>query len=344
MRLQEPVRLGARVLVPAQAVLDDALLLRLQQLGVKEVAVVDLRVQDVQESLTLSERTRRLASEAVEGFVSAVRSGRRFIDTRPLHEAVAAIAEDLTASPGRTLRLLPFDTADSADAYLLTDALNVATLCLAARPLVTPEVSPEEAGLAGLLHDVGLFGLPEAARRPATLQGAELEHAYRSHPSRGLEILRAAPFSALVRAAVAQHHERVDGSGFPHGRRGGEIHPLALLVGLADLYVDLLSGAATGEPTVPHEAVEALMSLSGFEFEQKQVERFVHRVTPYPLGCLVRLNTGEVGVVVRVPPGLPTRPTVRVLARDEVSLATPYEVDLADHRYQTVLIRDVLAG
>jgi hypothetical protein len=109
------------------------------------------------------------------------------------------------------------------------------------------------------------------------------------------------------------------------------------------MYCSLISeGNPMGERLAPQEAFDYVTSAAGFEFERTTVLGVMQYVALYPVGTMVRLNTGECGVVTRVYKGLTTRPTVRVLyGADGVEVARPYEMVLAEPEHQTVLVAGV---
>jgi len=225
--------------------------------------------------------------------------------------------------------------ATSHDQQLAVHCLNVAIVAVRlARDVVRPD-QLVEVGLGALLHDVGrLVTGDRAGEIPSPLEPPTEEE--RQHPLRGLALIRGvSTLSAFAKVVVLQHHERQDGSGFPHGTRAPDLHPIAQVVGLADAYVSLLE-ARGGLP--PDQAVEWVMTTAGREFDHRLVSSFVNHVDPYPLGVEVRLSSGEEGVVVRQT-GVRTRPVVRVVAREGRRVEACYDVDLTSLDRQTTVIQ-----
>jgi HD domain len=142
---------------------------------------------------------------------------------------------------------------------------------------------------------------------------------------------------------VREHHERSNGSGFPAGLRSDHILQLAQIVGIVDFYDGMVSRHGARPPMMPHDAVRQLF-LAGErgQFEKSLVELMIRSIGVYPVGSLVRLNTGEQAVVVGVNPQQRLKPLVKVTTDPQGgSYPTPIEVDLSspsgDHAVRSVL-------
>jgi hypothetical protein len=192
-----------------------------------------------------------------------------------------------------------------------------------------------ELALGGLLHDLGLALLPGHLHAEPDEVAAEDLPLLHAHPLLGVKLMRGQPASAFVQAAVAQHHERVDGTGYPQRLAGSRLSAHAQLVAMADTFARL---AARGMGS--SEAWEYVVSGAGSEFDHRLVQAFSQAIPPYPLGSTVRLSTGEVGVVVGLDTRLLTRPRLRLL-RDSAGrpLDQPVTFDLADtvHRNRVIV-------
>jgi len=159
----------------------------------------------------------------------------------------------------------------------------------------------------------------------------------------GFEILKAKRELSLLSAHVAlQHHERMNGSGYPRQLLGERIHHLAQIVGLADFYDNLVNGSPGHQKMLPHEACEIVMGSAGRLFQHDLVVMFLKHVAAYPTGCTVKLNNGEIGIVVDQNKSLPMRPIIRVLAGDDTLTAfvKVREYNLAEKH--TIFIESIL--
>jgi HD-GYP domain-containing protein (c-di-GMP phosphodiesterase class II) len=190
--------------------------------------------------------------------------------------------------------------------------------------------------LAGLLHDVGMFRIPEALRTAAGALAEEERAQIRQHPVAGYQFLSTlgAEYSWLAQVAW-QEHERWDGRGYPRGLKGEQIHEYARIIGIVDIFDALMSPRPYRRRLLPHEAVRELLITEKTSFPNSIIKALVQQFSLFPLNTRVRLNTGEVGVVVQLNPRYPLRPVVAVqqtvegLGPIDHSLASPKLVDLS---------------
>lgn len=167
--------------------------------------------------------------------------------------------------------------------------------------------------VAALLADVGMLMLPrEIIDKPGTLSAAELE-VVRSHPRIGAQLLE--PMSDelgdLVPQVALRHHERRDGSGYPDGLRGARICPEAQLVWLCHLYLAGVTGRAYRAALPPREAMGMVADFGADAADPEIVRAFTDAVSAHPVGALVRLSSGECGVVVEGGDALVPRVEIR---------------------------------
>jgi HD-GYP domain-containing protein (c-di-GMP phosphodiesterase class II) len=126
-----------------------------------------------------------------------------------------------------------------------------------------------------------------------------------------------------------QHHERLDGSGYPQGLTGKQIHEYAQIVGICDVYDSLTTPRPWRKRYLPQDALEYLMGSGGHLFELNLIKAFREHVAIFPLGTSVVLNTGESGVICKVDPLYSHRPTVRIMRDGRGNeLRMSYELDL----------------
>jgi HD-GYP domain-containing protein (c-di-GMP phosphodiesterase class II) len=146
-------------------------------------------------------------------------------------------------------------------------------------------------------------------------------------------MLRAQDDISAVSAHVAlQHHERVDGTGYPRGLTGAEMHIFGKITAVADVYEALTANRVYRKGQLPHEALELLLGACGTHFDREIVQLFLKTISIYPLGMTVLLNSGKTGVVTQVHQNHPQRPTVRILQEaNGKEVAVPYEMNLMEH-------------
>lgn len=167
--------------------------------------------------------------------------------------------------------------------------------------------------LAGLLHDIGIFTLP-----PSLLsKNGKLTHDERAvlerHPIAGHDLVAALGSDYHWLAQVIRHsHERWGGQGYPDHLQGRAIHEFAHVIGICDIFDALISPRPYRTPLAPHEAVHELIQKERAAFPREVLKALVEQISVYPLGTQVRLNTGEMGTVIRLNPRFPLRPVVRL--------------------------------
>jgi HD-GYP domain-containing protein (c-di-GMP phosphodiesterase class II) len=222
----------------------------------------------------------------------------------------------------------------AADAYTFQHSIDVTALgmMLGARVFAREGFSPAQVderlfvlGMGLLLHDVGKLAIPGTIiQKNGPLTRAERE-LIELHPAAGFDLLSDNGWSPLVKAIVLRHHERWDGSGYPGGLRGNEIHEMARIAAVADVF-DAVTSERPYAPARPsHEGLKLITAGSGRQFDPRIVSVFEEMVAPFPSGVEVALTDGRRALVVAVSALALDRPLVRVLDGP----GAPLEIDLA---------------
>jgi HD-GYP domain-containing protein (c-di-GMP phosphodiesterase class II) len=232
----------------------------------------------------------------VRELLRAVRVGE-VLDSRQVVAAVTSMTESVLRNPDA---LLLFSQLRAKGEYSEAHALDVSVYMITfARFLQLERPRIEFLGYLGLLQDVGKVRLAaELLEKSGRLSIEEYEQA-KLHVRYSEEILRAAPGlpSGLAQAA-SLHHERLDGSGYPRGLRGSEIGRDGLIAGIVDTFDALTVKRPYADPVSPSAAISMLYKWRGVYFDATLVEQFIRCLGIFPVGSLVELNTGEVGVVI----------------------------------------------
>lgn len=235
-----------------------------------------------------------------------------------------AVAQNRTA-------LLALTTLKNYDNYTFTHMVNVSILTMGqARGLGIDGPLLREFGLAALMHDIGKVRTPlEVLNKPDKLTDEEFTIMKR-HVVDGAEILRQTPdIPALAPVVAFEHHLRLDGTGYPHAVRRPTLNLGTMICGIADVY-DAMRSQRRYQQAFPTERIlEVLKRNDGTQFDQHLVRRFVQLIGIYPAGNLVKLDTGEIGVVLKVYAPDTYRPQVRILFdRYGKRLDLTYDVNL----------------
>jgi HD-GYP domain-containing protein (c-di-GMP phosphodiesterase class II) len=188
----------------------------------------------------------------------------------------------------------------SKDDYLYSHSLSASVWALAfGRHLGLDKETLTSIGTGAMLLDIGKTGLPtELLKKPGKPTDEEWQLIY-THVDQGVELLRAAPnVDHRIVTMIATHHERFDGSGYPHKLKGDEIPLVGRIAGIVDSYDAMITERNYAKPKSAYDAVRELKRLGGVAFPAELVELFIQAVGVFPNGTLVELNTGEVGVVI----------------------------------------------
>ena len=219
------------------------------------------------------------------------------------------------------------------DDYTFVHCINVSVLSLAiGRQLNFSRMDLQELGVGALLHDLGKMRIPnKILNKPGKLTQQEFNEVKR-HPEYGMEILeKSRGISRRAKLISLQHHERHDGSGDPAGLTGDEIDRYSRLVAIVDVYDAVTSVRCYKNSMPPHEGIKIIYQGSQKEFSKEMVDKFIEAVGIYPVGTLVQMDTGEIGIVFATNPKNLLRPKVFILYQnDHRQLETPLEVDLRE--------------
>lgn len=174
---------------------------------------------------------------------------------------------------------------------------------------------------AALLHDIGKIESPlEVLNKKGKLTEKEMEF-MKHHPTSGYKILRQNEnILSVVRVAVYEHHENVDGTGYPRGIEGSKIHRFAKIIHIADVYDAMISKRPYKAPIHPEDAMAFIMSNSGSMFDPFFADFFLRCVPVYPKGATVYLSNGEKAIVTKNYPEHALRPDIRLFNGKNVSL------------------------
>lgn len=244
---------------------------------------------------------------------------------------VGELAASVTRNPDAMLWLTRLKTTDR---YSYDHAVDVSVhLMIFGRFLNLASETVEKLGLAGMMQDIGKVDLPqEILNKPDHLTEAEYI-LIQSHVVSSLEILSQQPhFAPDLLEIVASHHERHDGSGYPRRLRGEKISLNAELSGLIDAYCAMIRNRSYN-PAISHQrALEALIAGRDSKFRAALIDQFIQCMGLYPVGTLVELNSGEVGVVIQQNRVRRLQPRILIiLATDKSIERYPRSLDLMMH-------------
>lgn len=267
----------------------------------------------------------------VKKTLKGIREGLSQAQNVSLKEIGAQVGEMARAIERNADAMIWLARLRSADQYSYDHAIDVSVhLMVFARFLGLPMKAIEQVGLAGMMMDIGKIDIPPEILSKADNLTDEEYTLIQSHVASSLEMLLGRDgFSTSVLEIVASHHERVDGSGYPRRLKGERICFHGELAGLVDSYCAMTRNRAYGPAISSQKALESLIRMRGGKFRDSVVDQFIQCIGIYPIGSLVELNTGEVGVVIQQNQVRRLKPRLlMVLAADKSIERFPVTLDL----------------
>jgi HD-GYP domain-containing protein (c-di-GMP phosphodiesterase class II) len=304
---------------PAPAAVTSASVERLPEPKLERVALSD--------ELQRAARVRARSAQAMRRMFAEVRLGNA-LEKAECVALVDDVVESISRHPDALLSLLRLKNADE---YTYLHSVAVCALMVSlGRQLGLDDAQCHEAGLAGMLHDLGKAAMPQdVLNKPGKLTPAEFE-IIKQHPVRGYEMLLAgADVSEGVLDVCRHHHERVDGTGYPEGLTGERISLLARMGAVCDVYDAVTSDRPYKSGWDPAQALSQMATWKG-HFDPTIFQSFVRSVGIYPTGSLVRLRSGRLAVVLEQNPTVLTKPRVKLFFSTKAGLPLkPRVLDLS---------------
>jgi len=233
---------------------------------------------------------------AMRDVLGAVRANKT-LDPKSVEQAVNSMTESVLRNPDA---LMLFSQLREKGDYTHSHALDVAVYMTSfGRFLQLPVDQISLLGYLGLMQDIGKLRVPnEIIKKRDRLSALEFEQA-KKHVQHSVDILGETPgLPPQLAELVTLHHERQDGSGYPKGLKSKEIGMMGSIAAIADTFDALTQRRPYGEPVSPSTALSMLYKWRGTFFDSALVEQFIRCIGIFPLGSVVELNSGEVGIVI----------------------------------------------
>ena len=350
------VHWGMHPFLHSQFELDQGAIEKIRKLGVKEIVIDTGRgkaatttaseptVEEEAQAVAAHEEAAgepgeitREARQVIRGLLEDARAGKA-IDVKNVEEASAELSAALTKDRDAMLAL---GRIRSCDGYTYQHSVNSGVLFMAfAKYLGFPEEKVRLLGTAGMLHDIGKVFVPEhILTKPGKLTDEEYK-TIQAHAFKGGELLRHTDgVDPVVIKVAEQHHERVDGTGYPCRLARKNLDLEVQISSIIDVYDALTAIRAYHKGRPPTEGLAMIMKNAGKAFDNKLTQLFIRCIGVYPPGSLVRLTGDRLAVVVEPREAHPHQPLVRVIydLKRERELDRPYTVDLSAQTDQKVV-------
>lgn len=250
----------------------------------------------IQKELETARKLQAKSKAAVTSMFNEVRMGNaiKVSEAAPL---VEEISQSITRNPEAFLNLARLKTKDD---YTYMHSVAVCALMIAlGKQLGLSGADLKEAGLAGLLHDVGKMMIPdEVLNKPGKLTDEEFE-IIKGHPLKGWELLHGSPdITATALDVCLHHHERVDGKGYPDKLSGDKLTLFARMGAVCDVYDALTSNRCYKNGWEPADTIRKMAEWKDGHFDERVFQAFVKTIGIYPSGTLVRLKSGRLAIVI----------------------------------------------
>lgn len=282
------------------------------------------RTDEIQRAHSIKGRAQQL----VRNVMADARLGRA-VEVEQADHVVESITESILRNSGAILGLL---TIKNKDDYTFLHCVSVCALMVAfCRALDIDPDTTRQAGMGGLLHDTGKALVPdEILNKPGKLTDEEFDIIKR-HPRDGYEILLRSPEIGPIPLDITlHHHERLDGNGYPDKLQPEHIQQLVRMSSIVDVYDAITADRCYHRGIPATDALRKLHEWSSFHFDPKLVQAFIRCVGIYPVGSLVRLESGRLGFVMEQNDSSLLMPRLKVVFSTRSNARVePYELDLS---------------
>ncbi|MBI4849481.1 MAG: HD-GYP domain-containing protein [Nitrospirae bacterium] len=289
---------------------------------------IDRNPVSIQEEFIKAKEIKSEAKKTIHNIMEDIRFGKQ-IKT----ENVGLVVDEMIDSIFRNQdALISLVRIKEKDEYTYLHSVSVGVLMISfGKHLGFDIATLKEVGMGAMLHDVGKMIVPQALLNKEEKLTEEELGMLKKHVEYSRMLLEQT--HGLTKSAItlaAQHHERIDGTGYPLGLKGDEIDYYARVAAIVDVYDAMTSKRCYQDRFMPTEVLKKLYEWSSYHYDRNLVEQFIRCVGIYPVGSLVRLESGLIGVVVKNGEKNLLHPVVRIVynAKKDSFIRLPFDLDL----------------
>jgi HD-GYP domain-containing protein (c-di-GMP phosphodiesterase class II) len=318
-----------RVMLAKGIELSESLIRRVKNIGIHSLYIIDEYSENEIEDIIKPEIRQKAISSIKTTFETFQKhnefliqnsrsSNERLYNSKKQENLKAAIAasklilDEIIDQRNVMINLVDIKSMDN---YTYQHSVNVAVLSLIlGMHLNLNRYELHDLCLGSILHDVGKVLIPkDIILKPGKLNDEEF-NIIKQHTVKGYDYIKGcSDLSAPSRVIILQHHEKVNGEGYPDNRKINDIYKLSKIVAIADVYDALTSDRPYRSAMSPSEALEFIMANGGSHFDFEMVKIFSKIIVTYPEGTLVKLSSGDIAVVEETNPNFPLRPKLKIV-------------------------------
>lgn len=311
----------------------------LKNMGIHYLYVEDELSKDIVIPDAISEENRVRCKEILMNTLSDLQQGQT-LKLNKLADSVENIISDIMNNSDLQLSLSDLSAMDE---YTFSHSVSTTVYALLiGYGLKYSRKMMSSLAMGTLLHDIGKIVLdPTIVYKEDALTNEEFAYV-KKHVECGYELIKdSSNIPTPAKEIVRNHHEKLDGSGYPRGLKESELNEYARISAIADVYDALTSDRCYRKKWPTYKAVDFLIENSGTKFDSELVRIFIQRIAVYPNGSMVRLSDNKIALVKEQNKYTPLRPIVRVIADEEGKMITPYIVNLMKVLSLTVIESEV---
>ncbi|OWZ83520.1 HD-GYP domain-containing protein [Natranaerobius trueperi] len=320
------------------ATLKEGYVPKIKQLGYSSVYIQDKLLQDVEVNDLITEELRRESINHMKETFRSVKAKTTVsaVQVLELKGIVDKLLEDIISNKNLIVDMVDIKMYDE---YTFHHCVNVAVLSIiVGLSMGFNQESLYKIGLGALLHDIGKVNVSnELINKKGKLTDEEFE-VVKEHTKQGYDKLKENnEIPSTSKIIALQHHERVNGEGYPEGKNDDEIHIYSKIVAVADVFDAMTSDRPYRKGYVPSEVMEYILGGAGSFFDRKVVGHFFKKVAVFPIGTEVTLNDNRVGLVIENFEKFTLRPKLRIIRENDKNI-DPYDLDLRENNNKTLTI------